>query len=357
MEKLRIGTLEAGRGEKVSGFVQIAGAEFGIPVTLICGEKEGETVLISGGLHNAEYVGIQAAMELADSIDPKDVSGNLIVIRLMNRTGFEHRTMSLVYEDGKNLNRIFPGTASGTLGDRIAYTVETEFMRKSDYYIDLHCGDGFEGLISYVYCQGAASPEVVKKSREIAKMAHVDYLVTSMCGTGGAYNYAGSIGIPGILLERGSNSTWCKDLVNEDVHDVKNMLRYLGVLAGEWHLHGEGPVDVSPVIYEDAPVSGCWYPTKQAGETFEEGEVLGKICDYFGNVLYEYKAKKGGIMLYETISLCIRESSPMVAYGTWDEKTQGKIVKECAVCGHEKHALEHPHEHLYRHSHRLSTFV
>ena len=148
MRTLRVADLEAKPGEKVSGFVHIIGAEFGIPVTLICGEKEGETVLISGGVHNAEYVGIQAAMQLADELDPKKIAGNIIVIRLMNRTGFEHRTMSLTYEDGKNLNRVFPGNPNGTLSDRIAYTVVTEFFPKADYYVDLHCGDGFEGLVS-----------------------------------------------------------------------------------------------------------------------------------------------------------------------------------------------------------------
>mgnify|MGYP001343329588 FL=1 len=188
MRTLRVADLEAKPGEKVSGFVHIIGAEFGIPVTLICGEKEGETVLISGGVHNAEYVGIQAAMQLADELDPKKIAGNIIVIRLMNRTGFEHRTMSLTYEDGKNLNRVFPGNPNGTLSDRIAYTVVTEFFPKADYYVDLHCGDGFEGLVSYVYCTGAATPKVAAKSREMAEIAHVDYLVTSMCGTGGAYN-------------------------------------------------------------------------------------------------------------------------------------------------------------------------
>lgn len=350
MDTLRVGTLEAKRGEKASGFVQIAGADFGIPVTIICGAREGETVLISGGLHNAEYVGIQAAMELADNIDPAEVIGNIIVIRLMNRTGFEHRTMSLVYEDGKNLNRIFPGTASGTLGDRIAFTVETEFMSKADYYIDLHCGDGFEGLTSYVYCVGAASlkPEVAAKSREMARMAHVEYLVSSTTTSGGAYNYACHLGIPSILLERGSNSTWCKDQVEEDLHDVKNILRYLGVLEGNWHIHGDGPIDVSPVIYENAPVSGCWYPVKRPGETFQKGEVLGTIRDYFGKELYTYEARMGGIILYETISLCIQEGSPMVAYGSWEEETQGKIEKACPVCG-DDHEHEHEHEHERNH--------
>ncbi len=43
--------------------------------------------------------------------------------------------------------------------------------------MDLHCGDGFEGLVSYVYCTGAAASEVAAKSREMAEIAHVDYLV------------------------------------------------------------------------------------------------------------------------------------------------------------------------------------
>lgn len=359
MDELKVGELVAHRGEKVSGFVKIEGAEFGIPVTLICGVQEGETALISGGLHNAEYVGIQAAMELADELDPAHVKGNIIIIRLMNRTGFEHRTMSVVYEDGKNLNREFPGSAMGTLADRICYTVVNEFMRKADYYIDLHCGDGFEGLVSYVYCVGAAEPEVAAMSRKMAEMAHVDYLVESKWGKGGAYNYAGSIGIPSILLERGCSSVWCKDLVEEDKHDVRNILRFLSILDGDAHLHGEKPIDVSPVIYEDAEKSGCWYPTKQPGETFKEGEILGTVCDYFGNVLQTCVARKGGIMLYETVSLCIMEGTPMVAYGSWDEDTMGKIEKDCVVCGNDKHG-HGGHEHIHGvhgHSHKVHEHI
>lgn len=359
MKELKVGSLKAERGQKVSGFVEIEGADFGIPVTLICGEEEGETVLISGGLHNAEYVGIQAAMELADEIEPSQVKGNIIVIRLMNRTGFEHRTMSVVYEDGKNLNREFPGSAMGTLAEKICYTVEHKFMSKADYYIDLHCGDGFEGLVSYVYYVGAAEPYAAEKGREMAEIAHVDYMVSSNSKTGGAYNYAaGTLGIPSILLERGSNSIWCRDEVEEDKHDVKNILRYLKVLEGEAHVHGKKPINVSPVIYEDAQQSGCWYPAKQPGETFRKGEILGKICDYFGNELEVCTAKQDGIILYETISLCIMKGSPMVAYGSWDIDKNGMIQRDCFVCGSHNHehgfakeCFEHEYGHSQEHGH------
>ena len=152
----------------------------------------------------------------------------------------------------------------------------------------------------------------------MAEIAHVDYLVTSMCGTGGAYNYAGSMGIPSILLERGHSSRWCEDLVAEDVHDVKKLSSDIWEsFVGSLIFMANHRMRSSPVIYEDAPVSGCWYPAKQPGETFKEGEVLGRICDYFGRELFVYRAKMGGIILYQTISLCIMKDTPMVSYGTW----------------------------------------
>ena len=342
-EDFSIGKVTAKHGEKSSGFLPVVNSDTEIPITLINGEKDGRTILICGGVHNAEYVGIQAATELASELDPKDVNGNIVIIHLANRSGFEHRTMSLVFEDGKNLNRVFPGTAMGTAADKIAFTMETEVFSKIDYYIDLHSGDGFEGLESFVYCLGNANDYVVKKSREMAEIAHVDYLVVSMNPAGGAYNYAGTLGIPSILLERGSNSTWCRALVDEDKHDVTNILRFLGFLDGEAHRHGNGPIEVSPVTYEDAPTAGCWYPEKQPGETFKEGDLLGTIRDYFGKELYSCRAKHDGIILYETISLCIMENSPMVAYGIWDADKNGTIEKACPVCGDGEH---HHHDHF-----------
>ena len=83
--------------------------------------------------------------------------------------------------------------------------------------------------------------------------------------------------------------------------------------------------------------------------------MLGRICDYFGRELFVYRAKMGGIILYQTISLCIMKDTPMVSYGTWDEDTQGKIEVGCEVCGNTKHKHGHHHKtddkHHKRHEH------
>ena len=84
--------------------------------------------------------------------------------------------------------------------------------------------------------------------------------------------------------------------------------------------------------YQDAGIS------ETASETFKkEGESAGKnLRLFFGRELFVYRAKMGGIILYQTISLCIMKDTPMVSYGTWDEDTQGKIEVGCEVCGNAK---------------------
>lgn len=315
MSTLKIGELTAQRGEKATGFVPVPGVKNDIPVTLICGAKEGKTVLITAGVHNAEYVGIQTAIELAKEIQPEELTGNLVIVHLMNRSGFEHRTMSLVYEDEKNLNRVFPGDPNGTEADKISHTVVQEFQRKADYYIDLHCGDGYEDLTPYVYCQGAGFPETIRKSREMAEAVAVPYLVCSPVKTGGAYNYAGSCGIPGILIERGALALWTPEEVDSYKADVRNVLRRLKVLAGAEVKMNQPPKDVGKVYYPAAGSTGCWYPNLKVGDHFKKGAVLGEIRDYFGNLLETCVAEDDGILLYQVKSLSIIEGGSMVAYG------------------------------------------
>ena len=41
-------------GQKVSGFLELPFTEEGLPTTIIKGKEDGDTVLITGGIHNAE---------------------------------------------------------------------------------------------------------------------------------------------------------------------------------------------------------------------------------------------------------------------------------------------------------------
>ena len=90
-------------GKTVKDHIHVQGTELHVPHVLLCGMEPGPTVLVSAGIHNAEYVGIQAAIELSNELDVGELRGSVIILPLANRSGFENRTMSMVYEDGKNL--------------------------------------------------------------------------------------------------------------------------------------------------------------------------------------------------------------------------------------------------------------
>lgn len=315
---LEIMNIKADRGEKIQDLITFIDSSVKTPITLINGAKEGSSVLIMGGIHSAEYVGIQTAIELANEIDPQEVCGSIIILPVVNTDGFEHRTISMVYEDGKNLNRVFPGKKDGTLADKMAYTLTSEIYPKIDYIIDLHCGDSYEQLTPYIYAQGAADEATCKKSLEIAKQADVPYIVISQSASGGTYNYAGSIGIPGVLMERGHLGVWSDEEVAKNKRDVRRMLASLGFLSMDLPPLPEKKI-LEQVVYQNAECAGCFYPTKNAGEKFSDGELLGEIRDYFGNTLKKYYSEFDGVMLYQTASLTVLKDGPMIAYAKLDE--------------------------------------
>ena len=297
-------------GKTVKDHVHVEGTELHVPHVLLCGERPGPTVLISAGIHNAEYVGIQAAIELSGELDVKELCGNVILLPLANRSGFENRTRSMVFEDSKNLNRVFPGDREGSTADRLAHMLFEVFIRNVDAYIDLHSGDGYETLVPYCYYLGDTPAEAT--SQKMAACVNTKYCVRSRCRTGGAYNLASIHGVPSVLIERGQLSLFSREEIEADKSDVRNILRTLGVLPGEAIIY---PKTQLLEYSDDAPFTGCWYPEKQPGDFFRKGEKLGEIRDYFGRSLFTEFAPQDGVLLHQCASLSILEKGPMVTYG------------------------------------------
>ena len=131
------------------------------------------------------------------------MSGTVILVKVVCREAFEARKGSADMAESGNLNRLFPGKREGKKLERLAFAVVKELQEKADYYIDLHSGDDYEELTSYVYYAGRADVRTVEISRHMAQQVDVPYMVQSDVVSGGAYNYAASQGIPSVLLERG----------------------------------------------------------------------------------------------------------------------------------------------------------
>jgi len=311
-ELLKVGDLTCEPNSKVRGFLKVAGAGIEMPITLVSGSS-GKTVVITGGTHGGEYPGIETAIRLAQEIEPRHIQGKLAIVHPVNTTSFLAKTQYYVPADGRNLNRMFPGKALGTLAERIAYTISTELFAQADFYMDLHGGDIHEALIPFALYPSSVAPDVVRVSREAASRVGVRYVVGSS-SSNGAFGSAAASGVPSILVEIGQCGLWSEEEVKAYYRGVKNVLGYLGVLRGECE-------DLGPVKYLErmtvisAQHEGCWYPCVKPGDTIAESQKFGEMRDYFGKVLGEYRAPLAGIVLYVASSLAITAGDPLGAVG------------------------------------------
>ena len=306
------------RNTKKQVTYRVPDTDITIPATLLCGRKAGKTITISAGVHSREYIGIETLIRLAQELTPEMVQGTILLLHCCNYKGFLSRSSDVMPQDGKNLNRVFPGAADGTPTQKLAAFLESEIIGHTDYLVDLHSGGFCEALTPHVYYHGAAAPNVCAVSRRIAELSGAEYLVRSETKNG-FYSHAGQCGVPAIILERGGCGLLQEEEVQQDLADVKNILRGLGFLQ-------DLPAKIFPHRlaqnghYLNAPASGCWYPKKQPGDRLKTGELLGEIRSIYGETLFRISAEADGVLLYQTASLGIKAGTPMIAYAELEKE-------------------------------------
>lgn len=312
---LKIGTMKLESGKRIERMLHIENHDLKLPVCAICGCNEGPVVLITAGIHGAEYIGIQTARELSKELDPEKINGTIVFLLVANPQAAFSYTRLFVPEDGKNLNREFPGKREGSLSEKTAYTIEHELHSQADYYIDLHAGDTHEQVMPFVYYPGIAKEEVIVKSRKMAEATGMEIRVKSSATTG-SYNYAAIKGVPSILMERGGGGSYTKEALASYKQEVVNVLSVLGVVnAGQEIENRNFQQEVMSAVYTESLAEGFWYPTRQPGERFFKGDLLGTVEDVWGTPLQLCRAEFDGIILYETTAMGVREGDSLLAYG------------------------------------------
>ena len=178
---LTVGALSAAAGTKVFGFEEVSfgGASVRFGVFLINGAEPGPTLVVTGGVHAAEYASIAAALDLGRNLQPGGLKGRVIVLPVVNVPGFGPRSIYINPLDGKNINRCFPGDPNGTASEQLADWVFQNVIKQGDYYVDLHGGDLVEALVPFSIWHASDNAEVDRVSLEMAKVFGIRYIVRS----------------------------------------------------------------------------------------------------------------------------------------------------------------------------------
>jgi len=312
---LQVGALSAGPGEKRYGVSEfpVQGRPYRLPMWLINGRSEGPTLVVTGGVHAAEYASIAAALDLGRSLDPGDLRGRVIVVPVMNVPAFTARSIYVCPLDGRNLNRVFPGDAHGTASAQIADWVFHHVIAQAGYYVDLHGGDLIEALVPFTIFFRSGNDHVDRMSLEMAKVFGIRYLVCSET-PGSTFCAASRAGIPSILAESGGQGIWTPEDVARHTNGLDRLMRRLDMMPG-------GMPEPLPFtllerfLWLRSEHEGFWYPAVAVGSAVAAGQDLGCVKDCEGRVLQTAVSPADGRVLFIVTSLAINETDPLLAVG------------------------------------------
>jgi hypothetical protein len=303
---LAVGTAAAARGQKATGFIEVpAGSDAGmrIPVAVINGAKPGPVLAIVAGLHGTEYASILALQGLVGILNPAQASGAIIVIPLVNVPSFEQRVAHLNPIDGKNMNRVFPGKADGTVSERAAFLITKQVIDQCDHLIDLHGGDTDENLRPYSYWTKTGDEKLDAVSRDMALAFGLDHIIITTDRpkdpNESRYleNTATTRGKASLTAEAGYAGTTDAEDMGAIVNGCLSVARYFKILPGEPYKI-DNPVWIQKVETISSEQAGVFRPLVKRGMYVQQGMKIGYVADYLGKTIFEARAPASGIVLF-----------------------------------------------------------
>lgn len=305
-QDFRVGTASAPRGQTARGAIEVpvgADAALSIPVVVVNGARPGPVLAIVSGAHGTEYASIIAVERLIQQLDPKGISGTVILVPLVNVPSFEQKIAHVNPVDGKSMNRFYPGKADGTQTERASFAITREVVEKCDHLIDLHGGDLDESLRPYSYWTKTGNEKQDAISREMLLAFGLDTIIISAdrpkdpAASRYLENTASTRGKPSITAEAGHAGTVEPRDVYALVNGSLSVMRYLKMLPGAPSTI-EAPVWIERVATIASETTGIFYPLAIRGTYVQKGMKVGYVTDYLGKTVFEAVAPESGVVLF-----------------------------------------------------------
>jgi uncharacterized protein len=295
-------------------------AGLAVPLVEATGAADGPLLTVLAGVHGCEYASIAAVRRWANSLQARDLRGRVRAVPVLNVSGFAARAPFVVPEDGKNLNRCFPGKADGTLAERLAFDVFSELITGTDALIDAHCGDLVEALQPFtLYEAGRAEG----RARELAEAYGLPYVIRQEAGpdravAGTTSGAAAQAGIPAITAEAGGCGLVEEHAVSLHVAGLDRVLAVLG-MAGDQPggaAEGQAPTYLGRFLWLHCRQAGWWEPAVRPGDAVAEGQTIGTVSSLDGSALLEtITSPAAGVVIFQTSSPAVAQDGLLLGLG------------------------------------------
>lgn len=249
-----------------------------IPICVIR-NGDGPTALLTGGNHGDEYEGPLALYDLANSLNPSQVSGRVIIIPAMNYPAFRAGTRTSPIDKG-NMNRSYPGRPDGTVTEKIADYIQRYLLPQADIVLDFHSGG--KTLDFVPFCAAHILPDKMQEAKAFAAVeafsAPYSMKMLEIDAVGMFDTAAEEMGKIFVTTELGGGGTSRAETVRIARRGAMNVLRHAGIVAGA--------VEKQPTSWLDMPSSDCFSfaeddgmiePVVDLGEAVKAGDEVARI--------------------------------------------------------------------------------
>lgn len=267
-------------------------AKLKIPIIIQRSKIDGPTVLFSAGIHGDEINGVEIVRQLITKKINKPKKGTIICIPIINMFGFIN--MSRQFPDGRDLNRVFPGSKKGSLASRFAYHILTEIMPLVDYAVDFHAG-GASRFNAPQIRLAPNSPEL----KELADVFNAPFTLFSKNIAGSFRNSSHKLNVKMLLFEGGKSLDINESIADAGVDGVKRVLAHLEMLDPK-HLVKKQETEtiyIEKSAWIRAKCSGLLHDQNTIGSFVKKGTVLAIITDPFGKFERKIKSPNDGYII------------------------------------------------------------
>ncbi len=262
-------------------------------VLVVHGTEPGPTLCLTAAVHGDELNGIETVRRVMHEVEPERLTGTVVGVPIVNLQGFHRNSRYL--PDRRDLNRFFPGNATGSAASRIAYSLFHKVIRHCSALVDLHTGSFHRTNLPQLRADLNADT-VVKLTEGFGSTV----ILHSRGATGTLRRAAVDAGIPAVTLEAGMPMQVQEEAVDHSVKGVFTLLDTMGMYDRR-SLWG----NPQPVYYQSrwvrADHGGILNGRVRLGRRVHKGDLLGTVTDPISNeqsvIVSPYRGRVIGMAL------------------------------------------------------------
>lgn len=293
-----------------------SGTHINIFAHIYRGPKEGKKILVLGGIHGDEINGVEVVRRSIEMKYYDDLkAGTVVVIPLLNVYGFINFSRDV--PDGKDVNRSFPGSNTGSLASRVARKLTKFVLPHIDFGIDFHTG----GESRYNYPQIRYSKKN-EESKKLANIFNAPFVIEKPMIQKSLRKVANDMGIPIIVYEGGESKRLDKFAINKGLKGIKNILEHYAMIEKENDLEEENNIKINKTSWIRARDSGIFRYFKKSGLIVEEKELIGILNDVLGERTKNIISRKNAYILGHNNAPVVNMGDALFNLGWYEEKKQ-----------------------------------